>query len=133
MQLKLILILVTALSTQWGVSYGEEDSNVREKRHYDYYVNGPGSITAITAYIISALCGLCLCCIPCVVFGIVGCIAICVVGSVENKSRNKSRCYPISDTETESQNYCRLQPYAYPQTVNESLLKAVNENDSVDT
>eukprot|EP00800_Vazella_pourtalesii_P010365 TRINITY_DN25635_c0_g1_i1.p1 TRINITY_DN25635_c0_g1~~TRINITY_DN25635_c0_g1_i1.p1 ORF type:complete len:134 (+),score=8.03 TRINITY_DN25635_c0_g1_i1:130-531(+) len=132
MQLKFVLLLVTALSTQWGVSSGEEHSNFRERRHY-YYVSGPDSLAAIWAYVIVGLFGLCLCCVPCVVFGIVGCVAICVAGNVEKNSRRVSRLYSTSDAQPDSQDYCRLQSYSYPQTVDESLhVKTVNENDSID-
>ena len=130
MRLKFILILVTALSAQWGMSTGGEDPNVREKRHYD----GASSSAAIWAYVISSLFAFCLCCVPCVILGIVGCVAICVAGNVENNSRKASRLYSTFESHPDSQNSCRLQSYAYPQNAAEShLVKAVNENDSIDT
>ena len=138
--ISVLVLLLTISSIQWGVSSGEEDPNVREKRHfdyyyytfaYDYYIYGPGSPAAISAYVISALFGLCLCCIPCVILGIVGCVAICVAGNVENNSRKASTSELLHP---DSQNYCRLQSYVYPQNAAEShLVKAVNENDSIDT
>ena len=127
MQLNQIFVLalfVTIISTQWGVSTGEEHSNFRERRHYYYdyyyyyyYVTGPSSSPAIWAYVIAILFGLCLCCVPCVIFGIIGCVAICVAGNVEKNSRRVSRLYSTSDTQPDSQNHCRLQSYSYPQTV----------------
>ena len=111
--------------------------NLRERRHYYvyyyYYSYGAGSTGAIWGYAISALCGLCLCCIPCVVFGLVSCIAICVVGGVEKNSVRVSRPNPTSDTQPDSRDNCRLQSYTYPQTVDESPVKVVNEKDSIDT